>query len=71
MLKNPDGTRRALAGVAVMLALMVILATPAMAVTNGKLDGNNHPYVGLMVAKNSSGTPSGDAAARSCRRSSS
>ena len=57
MLKNPDGTRRALAGVAVMLALMVILATPAMAVTNGKLDGNNHPYVGLMVAKNSSGTP--------------
>jgi len=34
MLKNPDGTRRALAGVAVMLALMVILATPALAVTN-------------------------------------
>jgi hypothetical protein len=29
---------------------MLVLATAGSAITNGKPDGNNHPYVGLMVA---------------------
>lgn len=32
-----------------LFALEVPLAGPAMAVTNGQPDGNNHPYVGLIV----------------------
>ncbi len=32
-------------------------AVPAAAVTDGDLDGNGHPYVGLMVAQTASGTP--------------
>jgi hypothetical protein len=42
---------------AVAAVLMVFTATPALAVTDGELDGNRHPYVGLMVAQDSSGTP--------------
>jgi len=40
-------------------ALMVMLATAAaaLAITNGTPDGNNHPYVGLMVALDSDGVP--------------
>lgn len=37
--------------------LMVLSATPALAVKNGNLDGNQHPMVGLMVALDSSGAP--------------
>jgi hypothetical protein len=42
------------------LSAFVILAasvTPALAVTSGELDGNAHPYVGLMVAQDSDGNP--------------
>jgi secreted trypsin-like serine protease len=39
------------------LALALGAAAPSGAVTNGTLDGNGHPYVGLMVAKDASGTP--------------
>jgi V8-like Glu-specific endopeptidase len=36
----------------------VMLATaPIKAVTDGALDGNRHPYVGLMVAQSADGTP--------------
>ncbi|GAA1507098.1 hypothetical protein GCM10009740_40920 [Terrabacter terrae] len=44
---------------AVLAALGLALgaAAPAGAVTDGTLDGNGHPYVGLMVAKDASGTP--------------
>jgi hypothetical protein len=39
-------------------AVMLSLATaPAHAITNGELDGDNHPYVGLMVAQDAAGTP--------------
>ncbi len=38
------------------LALLAV-ALPAGAVKNGQLDGNAHPYVGLMVAQDESGTP--------------
>jgi secreted trypsin-like serine protease len=39
------------------LALVIGATAPAGAITDGTLDGNGHPYVGLMVAKNAAGTP--------------
>jgi V8-like Glu-specific endopeptidase len=33
------------------------LAVPALAITDGELDGNGHPFVGLMVAQDASGNP--------------
>ena len=39
------------------LGLAVGAAVPAGAVTDGTLDGNGHPYVGLMVAQDASGAP--------------
>ncbi len=36
---------------------LVLSAGPANAVTDGALDGNGHPYVGLMVAQDAKGTP--------------
>jgi secreted trypsin-like serine protease len=44
----------------VVLSVMVMLAlavSPAAAVTDGELDGDGHPYVGLMVAQLEDGTP--------------
>ncbi len=41
----------------VTIALLAILAGPAAAVTDGDLDGEGHPYVGLMVAQDADGTP--------------
>jgi len=42
---------------AVVVAALMIGSTQASAVTDGTLDGNGHPYVGLMVAKDANGTP--------------
>ena len=44
--------------IAALAALLVAVgvATPAEAITNGSPDGNNHPFVGLVVFYNSSGT---------------
>ncbi len=46
---------------AVSLLLMLVLVlssfSAASAVTDGELDGNGHPYVGLMVAQEADGTP--------------
>jgi hypothetical protein len=36
---------------------LMILPASASAVTDGELDGNRHPYVGLMVAHNAAGAP--------------
>ena len=36
---------------------LVALVGPAGAVTDGELDGNGHPYVGLMVAQDAKGNP--------------
>ena len=48
--------RRLLAGaVAILLALTVV--TPAAAITNGVPDGDNHPYVGLLVFDSAPDTP--------------
>jgi Trypsin len=42
------------AALAVALAIGIV---PAGAITNGDPDGDGHPYVGLMVAKNAAGVP--------------
>lgn len=42
---------------AALAALAWCIAAPAGAVTNGELDGNGHPQVGLMVAKDVDGNP--------------
>ena len=39
-----------------LVALLVLVATVS-AITNGELDGDNHPYVGLMVADDANGNP--------------
>ncbi|HET7770202.1 MAG TPA: trypsin-like serine protease [Chloroflexota bacterium] len=36
---------------------LALVVTPASAVTDGQLDGNGHPYVGLMVAQDAKGSP--------------
>src|SRR5689334_19480445 len=38
-------------------AAFAVTATPALAITDGELDGNAHPYVGLMVAQDANGDP--------------
>ncbi len=43
-----------LSALAVVTAVVVV---PAGAITNGDPDGEGHPYVGLMVAKNAAGVP--------------
>jgi hypothetical protein len=40
-----------------VVALSVAMVAPAAAITDGELDGNAHPYVGLMVAQEADGTP--------------
>ena len=45
--------------IAIVLSLVLILSTVGMvsAITDGELDGDGHPYVGLMVAQDSNGNP--------------
>ncbi len=40
-----------------LVVALVFSAVPAAAITDGDLDGNGHPYVGLMVAQDASGNP--------------
>lgn len=40
-----------------VFAVSLILALPARAITDGELDGEGHPYVGLMVAQDAAGNP--------------
>ena len=42
---------------AALVAAVAFVAVPASAITDGELDGNGHPYVGLMVAHDASGNP--------------
>lgn len=37
--------------------MSLVLVSPAHAVTDGELDGDGHPYVGLMVAHDAEGNP--------------
>jgi len=39
------------------LALLVMPSSPVSAVTDGDLDGEMHPYVGLMIAQDEEGNP--------------
>lgn len=41
----------------VTMALVLAMVAPAAAITDGELDGNGHPYVGLMVAQDADGNP--------------
>ena len=45
--------------IAFLLTLVMVFSTigVASAVTDGELDGNRHPYVGLMVAQDANGNP--------------
>lgn len=48
---------KALAAVIAAVALLTLGSAPANAVTNGTIDGEGHPYVGIMVAKDDAGNP--------------
>jgi len=37
--------------------LLFAFLTDALAITDGELDGRNHPFVGLMVAQDDQGKP--------------
>ena len=49
------GWRALAAGLAALLALVAMAVSPTAAITDGSLDGNTHPYVGLMTAHSSNG----------------
>jgi secreted trypsin-like serine protease len=49
--------RKRLLTTLVALLLLAMLVTPAGAINDGALDGNGHPYVGLMVAQDAKGNP--------------
>ncbi len=40
-----------------VIAIFALAVAPVLAVTDGELDGNGHPYVGLMVAQDAAGKP--------------
>ena len=40
-----------------VIAILAVAVSPVVAVTDGELDGNGHPYVGLMVAQDAKGNP--------------
>ena len=42
---------------AALTAALSLGAAPASAVTDGEPDGDGHPFVGLMVAKDADGNP--------------
>ncbi len=49
--------RRTLASLMMVLAMIAVLAVPAVAITNGQPDAGDHPYVGLMIADDAEGNP--------------
>jgi len=49
--------RKLLTLLAALASALAIGIVPAGAVTDGELDGNGHPYVGLMVAQDKKGNP--------------
>jgi hypothetical protein len=50
-------TRVGLAAAAVAVTALGAFAAPAGAITDGALDGDGHPYVGLMIAQDENGNP--------------
>ena len=57
LFNSPRRARRALAVLFASVTLVIAMAVPAAAVTNGALDGDAHPYVVLLVAQDAEGTP--------------
>jgi hypothetical protein len=51
--------RAKLSAALAVLAATVLAATPAAAITNGTPDGNDHPYVGVIVFYGATGAPVG------------
>ena len=49
--------RKLLTLLAAVVVTAAVIVVPAGAITNGTPDGEGHPYVGLMVAKNAAGVP--------------
>lgn len=49
--------KKKLLAVAIAAASVITAAGPAAAITHGDLDGDGHPYVGLMVAQDVDGNP--------------
>ncbi len=47
----------AISFLAATLLAVTLSAAPAQAITHGQLDGDGHPFVGLMVAKDAAGNP--------------
>ncbi len=43
--------------VLMVVALLAVTVVPALAISDGELDGDGHPYVGLMVAQDANGNP--------------
>lgn len=40
-----------------VIVILAVAVSPVGAITDGELDGNGHPYVGLMVAQTEAGAP--------------
>ena len=49
--------KRLVGALALSATLLLGTAAVSVAVTHGELDGNGHPYVGLMVAQDAAGKP--------------
>ncbi len=49
--------RPAVAFLTGLIALLALTVAPVLAITDGAPDGNGHPYVGMMVAKDADGQP--------------
>jgi V8-like Glu-specific endopeptidase len=49
--------KKTLFAVVSAIAILALAVSPVGAITDGELDGNGHPYVGLMVAQDANGTP--------------
>jgi V8-like Glu-specific endopeptidase len=47
--------KRTIIGLLFVFVLLIVTVIPASAITDGQLDGNNHPFVGLMVFQESDG----------------
>lgn len=56
-MRNPGGLRTFWSTLLATMALLTAMVAPASAITDGELDGNGHPYVGLMVAQDVDGNP--------------
>lgn len=51
------GRRSLIPTLLAVVALLMATVAPASAITDGELDGDGHPYVGLMVAQDAAGKP--------------